>query len=302
MKNVITLQNLEKSYSHGRMALRGINLTVTPGQFVGFFGPNGAGKTTTIKIMMNLIPATRGSAQVLDRNCRLLGPSELQRIGYVSENQEIPEWMKLKEWISYCRPLYPAWSDPVCDRLLETFQLPLEEKLGGFSRGMRVKAALLTSLSYLPELVVLDEPFSGLDPLSRDQLVEGLLRLAEENPFTLFLSTHDVTEVERLCDTVAFLREGQLDLVESSEDLLRRFRRVEARIPDDAGFPGDLPVVWSVKREGERLQYITGEFANDAEEQTKLEAQVPGARLETVSRMTLRDIIVCLSGKGGGLA
>ncbi len=299
MKPVLSLENLQKSYGRGSKALQGISLNVMEGQFVGFFGPNGAGKTTTIKILMNLIPPTRGTARVLGQPSHLLGVSELERIGYVSENQELPGWMTLKEWLGYCRPLYPNWREDVCGELREKFDLPLDQKLSGFSRGMRMKAALLSSLSYLPELVILDEPFSGLDPLARDQFVEGLMDLAEKKPFTLFLSTHDVAEVERLCDTVAFLRAGQLDLVESTESLLKRFRRIDGRVPKDTMISRSLPRMKQVEQEGEHIRYVSSDFESEAGETAKLRELSSESRLSSVAPMSLRDIIVALCGTEG---
>src|SRR5439155_6106589 len=165
--------------------------------------PNGAGKTTTIKLLMNLVRPTRGSARVLDVDSRHLGPRHLQRIGYVSENQRLPEWMTLADLLAYCRPFYPTWDAALCRKLQSDLNVPLNVRLRTMSRGTRMKAALLVSLAYRPELIVLDEPFSGLDPLVRDELGRALRELAaahQSQPKTIFISSHDVEELERLVD------------------------------------------------------------------------------------------------------
>ncbi len=124
------------------------------------------------------------------------------------ENQRLPEWMTVEQLINFCRPMYPTWDPAFCTKLLEEFDLPLDRKLKHLSRGMKMKAALLTSLAYRPRLLVLDEPFSGLDPLVRDEVIRGMLELTEQENWTVLISSHDIDEVERLADWVT---EHELD-------------------------------------------------------------------------------------------
>jgi len=207
-------------------AVDGLNLRVPAGSIFGLVGPNGAGKTTTIKLLMNLVRPTRGSARVLDVDSRHLGPRHLQRIGYVSENQRLPEWMTLAELLAYCRPFYPTWDDALGRKLQSDLNVPLNVRLRTMSRGTRMKAALLVSLAYRPELIVLDEPFSGLDPLVRDELGRALRELAaahQPQPMTIFISSHDVEELERLVDWIGFIDRGRLIFAEPVASLLARF-------------------------------------------------------------------------------
>ncbi len=295
MKPAIHLRNVHKSFDYRNHAVSQLDLEVPHGTFMGFFGPNGAGKTTTIKVMLNLLQPSGGRAEVLGTDSRKLGPNDFQRIGYVSENQELPNWMTLRQLLEYCRPLYPNWDDAFCDKLLKQFQLPLGKTLRSMSRGMQMKASLLSSLSYRPDLVILDEPFSGLDPLSRDQFVEGLLELSEEHPFTLFLSTHDVDEVERLCDTVAFIRNGRMNLCESTESLLNRFRRVEASAPQGDTTSTKHNRNLLIEHQGSRLSGIDRGFTTSAESERRLQEMYPGATGVLYTPMRLREIIVHLS-------
>src|SRR5262249_43672246 len=145
-------------------ALEGLNLDVPQGAIYALVGPNGAGKTTAIKVLMNIIPPTSGRAQVLDTDSRLLGGHAFAAIGYVSENQELPHWMRVGAFLSYLRPFYPSWDQDLERELVKQFDLPLDRKLRYLSRGMRMKAALASALAYRPRLIVLDEPFTGLDP------------------------------------------------------------------------------------------------------------------------------------------
>src|SRR6188474_852043 len=172
--NIIETQNLTRRF--GRMeAVHELNLAVPTGSVFALLGPNGAGKTTTLKLLMNLLPATAGSARVLGVDSRKLGERELAQIGYVSENQKLPEWMTVRQLLDYCRPFYPSWDPALEAKLLTQFDLPSERKLKQLSRGMKMKAALLSTLAYRPKLLVLDEPFSGLDPVVRDDFTRGLL-------------------------------------------------------------------------------------------------------------------------------
>ena len=153
---------------HRVEAVTGVTFKVEPGTVFALLGPNGAGKTTTIRALMNIIRPSGGEARVLGIDSRHLGPRQLETIGYVSENQKMPGWMTLGELLAYCRPFYPTWDDALCRKLVDDFGLPLDTKIGRMSRGMRVKAALITALAYRPRLLVLDEPFSGLDPVVRE--------------------------------------------------------------------------------------------------------------------------------------
>lgn len=167
--NVIETHGLKRSFGT-KEAVRALDLTVPAGVVCALLGPNGAGKTTTIKLLMNLLTPSGGEAKVLGVETRRLGVKEKSRIGYVSENQELPEWMSVRRFLDYCRGFYPGWDEALERQLLAKLALPEDTKIKQLSRGMRMKVALLAALAYRPELLVLDEPFSGLDPAVRDDL------------------------------------------------------------------------------------------------------------------------------------
>jgi ABC-2 type transport system ATP-binding protein len=216
-------------------AVRGLTLTVQPGSIFALLGPNGAGKTSTVRMLMNILRPSGGRATVLGVDSRRLGVNELATIGYVSENQKLPTWMTVGELLAFCRPLYPSWDEALCRKLLGDFDLRGDAKIASLSRGMRVKAALVSSLACRPRLLVLDEPFSGLDPVVRDDLVHGVLELAGQEQWTVFISSHDLDEVERLVDTAAFIDAGRLVLAEPFADLHARFRRIEVTLASAVG-------------------------------------------------------------------
>jgi len=204
-------------------AIRDLSFSVPDGSICALLGPNGAGKTTTIKLLMNLLRPSDGVASVLGRDSRRLDAAALQRIGYVSENQRLPDWMTPGQLFDYCRPLYPGW-DPALARTLQAMLGLTESRpLRQLSRGTRMKAALLASLAFRPALLILDEPFTGLDPVVRDDLIEALLKPPGGRPWTILVSSHDMHEVERLADRVVFIEGGRLLLEEPVASLLARF-------------------------------------------------------------------------------
>jgi ABC-2 type transport system ATP-binding protein len=293
MTHAIDTENLTRRFRRSD-AVNGLSLHVPPGKIFALVGPNGAGKTTTIKLLMNLIRPTRGSARVLGTDSTRLGPAELARIGYVSESQRLPDWMTVDEMLGYVRPFYPTWDVELCARLKARLGLSDRNRLRSLSRGTRMKAALLASLAYRPELLILDEPFSGLDPLVRVELTEALLELPGEHPWTVFLSSHDIEEVERLADVIGFIDRGRLVFSEPVESLLARFKLVEvvAREGDVTTTP--MRTEWiSQGAAGRTARFVdTDHAAADASQ--RIAAAFPDADVRAFD-MSLRDILVALS-------
>jgi ABC-type multidrug transport system ATPase subunit len=276
-------------------AVRGLTLTVQPGSIFALLGPNGAGKTSTVRMLMNILRPSGGRATVLGVDSRRLGVNELATIGYVSENQKLPTGMTVGELLDFCRPLYPSWDEALCRKLLGAFDLRGDAKIGSLSRGMRVKAALVSSLAYRPRLLVLDEPFSGLDPVVRDDLVHGVLELAGQEQWTVFISSHDLDEVERLVDTVAFIDAGRLVLAEPFPDLHARFRRIEAttgnaevRLKPDAAHTEWI----DVQQAGRAVRFIDTRYVEGETERRATE--LFAAAHVDAQPMTLREIFVAI--------
>ena len=292
---MITIRGLQKRF-HGNDALRGVDLDIPQGKVTAFLGPNGAGKTTTIKCAMNLIDHDGGEVSVMATDARQLGKAQWQRIGYVSENRTMPEWLTVPKLLDYVRPMYgDFWDRDFEKKLLAGFELPLKTKLRNLSRGQIMKAALLTALAYRPQLIVLDEPFTGLDPLVRDEFLTGLLELTETEGWTVWISSHDIEEVERFADRVAILNNGQVDLQEDVETLQSRFRNVELWFDETATLPGDLPPTWlNPQATGRTVRFTDPNYTEDGS--PSLFAKFfPTHRRHEVRRMTLREIFVALA-------
>ena len=243
MSSALCAQDLLKRFRNAPV-LDGLNLDVPEASVFGLIGPNGAGKTTTIKILMNIIKATSGRAEVLGVDSRHLGPSDLEHIGYVSENQEMPEWTTVEYFLAYLKPFYPTWDETRAEELVRQFNLPRGRKLRHLSRGMWMKTALASSLAYRPSLLVLDEPFGGLDPLVREDLIEGLLESAGET--TILISSHDLADIESFASHIGYLDRGRLQFSEEMTSLTARFREVEVTVEAPATLPADRqwPANW----------------------------------------------------------
>jgi ABC-2 type transport system ATP-binding protein len=259
---VIRADNLWKQYGKHE-AIQGLSFSVPEGSAFALIGANGAGKTTTIKMLMNILQPTRGNATILGIDSKRLGPKELSRIGYVSENQEMPLALTVAEYLNYLRPFYPAWDRSLELSLLRQLRLPLERRIGNLSHGMRMKMALACALPFHPELLILDEPFNGLDPLVRDELMEGML--AQAGQMTIFMSSHDLSEIDSFATHVAFVDSGKLLFEESMEALMSRFREIQLTLNGDAYLPSSPPAEWlNMKVSGSVVTFVDTRFAESA--------------------------------------
>ena len=212
-------------------AVSGVSLRVPEGSVTALVGANGAGKTTLMRLLVNLLPPDSGEARVLGVATAALGAADFARLGYVSEGQLLPNGLTVEQYFDYLRALYPKWDRKREDEVRRAFDLPPTRKLGQLSRGMQMKARIAGVLPYRPALLVLDEPLSGLDPLARDEVLEGLLANAEET--TILLSSHELTEIEGCATHLAFMDQGRLLVDDSVEELSGRFRDVTAGFVND---------------------------------------------------------------------
>src|SRR5579871_5437111 len=207
MNAVIETRELVKRY--GRFgALQGLNLSMPEGSVFALVGASGAGKTTTIKILLNILTPTRGRAMLLGVDTRHLRPAILGQVGYVSESQALPTRLRVAQFFDYLRPCYANWDAQLERNLREQLRLPGQRRIGELSHGMRLKLALACALSFRPRLLILDEPFSGLDALAREEIVAEFLRQAGRT--SILISSHELDEIERLATHVGFLHEGRL--------------------------------------------------------------------------------------------
>jgi ABC-2 type transport system ATP-binding protein len=255
---VVRAESLGKRF--GRVdALQGLSFDVPEGSTFALVGANGAGKTTTIKVLMNILEPTVGTATVLDTDTRALSPREFAQIGYVSEHQDMPTRMTVSAYIDYLRPFYPTWDRALETDILRQFRLPPDRRVGDLSHGMRMKMGLACALPFRPALLVLDEPLSGLDPLVRDEVLE---RLRQVGDMTILISSHELTEIETMTTHVAFLDRGRLLFQEALSDLVARVRFVRAALHAAPRTPLQFPPEWlDVRVDETALSFIDTQFS-----------------------------------------
>jgi len=265
------------------------DLVVPRGAILALIGHNGAGKSTLIKLLLNIVQPSDGHASVLGMPSTSLHGKAFTRIGYVSENQEMPEWMTVSQLMSHLRPFYPHWNDA---GLLEELELPPERKIEHLSRGMRMKTALASVLAFGPELLLLDEPFTGLDPAVRTEFIQTLLdRTHADDPAhatTIVISSHDLEEMETFATHLAFLRNGELLFAEPMDSLLNRCREVTVTFRDDvaSNVSAKLPEgCVAAEASGAMLRFVEG----------AIRALLPGAVHVQSEPMNLRAIFLALN-------
>jgi len=282
------------SYRYGRVAaLRDVDLAVSEGTLYALLGPNGSGKTTLLQILMGLRRAATGRATVLGLDAARPSSRERGRIGYVAEGQVLPGWMRLAQLEAYLAPLYESWDFQLARELNERFSLDPARKIRALSRGERMKAALLCALAPRPKVLIMDEPFTGMDALVKDELVRGLLASSAAEGCTVLLCSHDIGELELLADWVGFLDRGTVRLSEPMDQLREEFTRVEVALPDDRAI-GAVPPEWmSTETAGRRVGFVLRAEHGAAERLVRTRFG-PAADIQ-LRDASLREIFVALA-------
>lgn len=216
------VDSLSRSF-RGTLALENVSLQIPTGSVFGLVGLNGAGKTTLIRHLIGSMKALHGSVSVLGRDPTVEPEKLLARIGYMTEEDSLPKWMRVSDLTSFCRSVYPTWSDSYAAELCEMFGLSAGAKLKSLSKGGRARAALLAAIAHRPELLILDEPSSGLDPIARADILEAIIRTVAEDGRTVLFSSHLLEEIDRVCDHIALLHEGKLLETITAEKLPERY-------------------------------------------------------------------------------
>jgi ABC-2 type transport system ATP-binding protein len=281
-------------------ALVDVNLKIPEGAVYALLGPNGAGKTTLLQILMGLRRPTTGRVSLLGKELSQLSLEDRASIGYVAEGQPLPGWMTLEQLEAYLAPLYSTWDHALADELRRRFGLNPRRKIKTLSRGEHMKAALLCTLAPRPRLVLMDEPFTGMDALVKDELVRGLLESAGNEGWSVLISSHDLDELEALADWVGYLHGGKLRLSEPMEGLRERFKQIDVVLAEGAGpMLGKFPSEWlSVERSARRISFLLA--AGNGSEGEELQRSFPeGARID-VRTASLREIFVGLARQATG--
>jgi ABC-2 type transport system ATP-binding protein len=230
--DAVATYGLTKSYGT-HAALRELNLHVPAGRLFGFLGPNGAGKTTALRLLLGLLRATSGRAEVLGYDTWRNGPALRAEVGYLPGDVRFYDWLTGRATLAFLDAARGHRAGPELPRLVARLDLDLSRRVRDYSRGMKQKLGLIAALMHRPKLLILDEPTTSLDPLVREVVYDELRRIAADGRTVLF-SSHTLAEVEALCDEVAILRDGRLVEQERIEVLRERaLRHVEVRFRPD---------------------------------------------------------------------
>lgn len=254
----LQVKNLEKSFGP-KKALSGVTLSLEKGEIMGLVGPNGAGKTTLIKLIMSLLYLTGGSLQIFGKDRSLLTQEDWCRIGYIADEPILYDFMTVRKLIGFNKRFYPRWDDERCSELLLRFHLPVDETIKNLSRGMKTQLALILALAQGPDLLILDEPLDGLDPLRRLEFLNLVLEdFSKKEGRSILISSHYLEELERIADRIAFIHEGELKRVVPMEQLKveeKTIRVVFQKEPPEALL--NLPGIKALQKEGKTGYLIT---------------------------------------------
>ena len=222
----LVAENLGKSFWR-KTVLSDVNMHVNEGTILALLGPNGAGKTTLLMTLLNLYQPSSGRALILNKDSRYLPSDIFNQLAFVSEQQSLPERLKLCHLLEYYQGIYKQWDKKYASDLLNRFELDPTQRIKNMSRGTKARLRMLLAMSHHPKLLFMDEMFSGLDPVSRDDMTDAVISTATQQGCTVVFATHEMSEVERLADTVGFLNQNKLSDLQSTEQLLESHRIIE---------------------------------------------------------------------------
>jgi ABC-2 type transport system ATP-binding protein len=235
-ETVIAVTGVTRRFG-AKTALNDVTLTVPRGVVYGLVGANGAGKTTLIKHILGLLAAQKGSVRVFGLDPVADPVDVLSRIGYLSEENDLPGWMRVGELLRYTRAFYPKWDDDYAEELRQTFALDPSARVKNLSKGQKARAGLLIALAYRPELLVLDEPSSGLDPIVRRDILGAVIRTIADEGRTVLFSSHLLEEVERVADHVTMINQGRIALSAPLEAIKETHRCLTLRFSESRPQP-----------------------------------------------------------------
>jgi len=289
--NVIEVEGLSRRFGR-KQALDDINFEVPEGIVYGLVGGNGAGKTTLVKHLLGTLKAQTGSVRVLGHDPVAHPVEVLSRIGYLSEDRDLPGWMRVRDWLRYSEAFYPAWDRAYAERLRDRFNLDPGTRIKALSRGEMAKAGLLAALAFRPPLLLLDEPSSGLDPSARRNILEAIIRTVADEGRTVFFSSHLLDEVERVADRVAMVHEGRLAFEGSMEDLHAQHRRWTLHYEHAPDSRPDFADALHIEGRGQDWTVISAGEAHTL----RAEAEAAGARVVDETTASLEEIFLARVG------
>jgi len=294
--NLISVINANKAYQY-KKALNGVNLEVEEGSIFGLIGPNGAGKTTLIKCILDIYKLDSGEIKIGGKNIKN-NPEAKALIGYVADENRYFNTFKIDEMIKLYKMTYKNFDMDRFNELNRIFKLPDDRSIGRLSKGMKMRLSLMLNLSIRPKILVMDEPTSGLDPIARKNLIQILLDEVAERKTTILISSHNLGELERICDTVAIMNEGEIKYRDSLENMKTSMKKIQIAFNEEPKLKiEEMKEFRSVERIGRVYTVLTKDFNNQLISKLEKEGMVFYQEIN----LTLEDIFMCCIEKGTGV-
>lgn len=284
------IRTYELTKQHGKNAsVDHVNLEVVRGSITALVGPNGAGKTTTIKMLLGLVSPTSGRAEVLDMDPAKDGAKLRARVGFVPETQSLYGYMTAGELLRFCSRLHERWDSEIVNEYVDRFELPMRKRIRDFSQGMKVQLSLITALAHRPELLILDEPFNGLDPIVTRRFLEAILDEVGQRGQSVLITTHLLYQMERVADIVCIMDRGRLVLSRPMDDIKLNEKKVRIAFQaDPPEWVFTLPGVAGVEKDGRRCVF---HVADRLEEIVAELERIPHFVLEVID-LSLEDVFM----------
>lgn len=286
--NLISIVNANKSYSN-KKALKDINLQVEDGSIFGLIGPNGAGKTTLIKCILDIYKLDSGDIKIEGENIRN-NPEAKALIGYVADENKYFATFKIEELVKLFKMTYKNFDMDRFNELNSIFSLPAERSIGRLSKGMKMRLSLMLNLSIRPKVLIMDEPTSGLDPIARKNLIKILLDEVAERKTTILISSHNLGELERICDTVAIMNNGEIKYKDSLENMKTCMKKIQIAFKEEPKIKiEEMKEFIKTERVGRVYTVLTKEFNDQLIGRLEKEGMVFYQEIN----LTLEDIFMC---------
>jgi ABC-2 type transport system ATP-binding protein len=293
--NVVDFENIHRSYERRTDVLNGVSFSIEAGCVVGLVGKNGAGKTTLLRIAMGMLEAQQGSARLFGLDPRREPLEVKRRVGFVSEDQILPPFLRVDQILDLHRGLFPSWSEAIAQDLITRFAIPPRSRIRTLSKGQARQVALLCAVAHRPELLLLDEPAAGLDPAARREFLETSIRLLNEVGTSILFSSHYMSDVERLADRIVMLHEGRVIIDTALDDLRENYSLALVPLEDDTlqARLTSLTGCLGVRRRGDALHAV---FNLEPERTARLLESRLGIGDSLCSRIALEEMFVELAG------
>lgn len=291
--NVVELEDLSRRFGE-TVALDGVSLRVRQGCVYGLVGANGAGKTTLIKHVLGLLKPKSGSVRVFGLDPVREPVAVLRRIGYLSEERELPEWMRIDELMRYTQAYHPNWDQAHADELLKDFGLDVSKKVKDLSKGMRAQTGLIAAVAHRPDLLLLDEPSTGLDAVVRRDILNAVIRAVADDGRTAIFSSHLLDEVEQMSDYITMIDRGRVVLQGSVDEIKEEHHLLSIRFPAALDGPPQFEGILSA----EGREHTWSVVCNGGFQKVREALETQGGEILYSRNASLQEIFVACVGRG----